>query len=231
MTVSSGVSQYSTEAMRVQRQIGVTTLAIAVNADPVVTGLSMQIFQRILELYQEKLPTPHAQIARYAITGASFCASYSLASLLDPRLQVVCFLALLILDVKKMGPQNVWQVFTMRETNAGNSAVQTPSQFAAECMRLQIGFSLAAAITMLKIVNLNPLAFGIAANYLVLNEVPAIRALPITAQIILTGGMACCAYILVSKLTLKLQAISYIALLVFDVEMIGPKNAWRELTS
>lgn len=110
------------------------------------------------------------------------------------------------------------------------SCFQKPSQMAAYCMRQQMGYGLGAlAVTALRIADLNPLAGGIAANFFVLREIFMVKRLPFIAQVLLTGGMITSAYLSVSQLHPHQQAISFVALLVLDMSLIGARDVWKEL--
>lgn len=110
------------------------------------------------------------------------------------------------------------------------SSFHSASQMAAHCMRQQIGYGLGAlAVTALRIVDLNPLAAGVAANFFVVREMNMLKGLPLIAKVMVTGGMITSAYLSVSKFDPHQQVICFVALLVLDVTLIIPRNVWNEL--
>lgn len=115
MGVSIDQHQYHYESLRMRMQIGVFFLGVPIkllnvaNVNPMAAGLAFQVFGRIVPLLEKNFSKPPAEIVKMAITGVIVCTSYSLAAQLDPRIQAICFLALLIQDMKTIGFQNTWK--------------------------------------------------------------------------------------------------------------------------
>jgi hypothetical protein len=102
-------------------------------------------------------------------------------------------------------------------------------------MRLQVGLSLIAiTATILKIADLNPLAAGIAVQTVIKAIQLSIKHLPHQQpgkimKSIIGPNVFCAAYTGSSQLDLKVQAIFYLALFLWEVKEISLNNVWSEL--
>lgn len=75
--------------------------------NPLAFGVGMQTTMKILILSFRLLPEKPNLIMKLGVTGSLLLPSYKLASTLDPRLQLICFVAFMLFDINKIGPQNI----------------------------------------------------------------------------------------------------------------------------
>lgn len=238
--VISPRSSYDIAAMKMRVQVGLGLLGCTVTAlniadvNPLALGMAMHTVLKMVELAVIHFPNhPPTIIAKDLVAGIIFCAAYTGFSGLDQRIQAMGFTTLLLVEIKRIGIQNVWPElervpsdFQKPETN------RTPSQRTVRALQLHFSSNLVAFIaTALKVADIRPLALGIIAA--VNNLIPdnPVKDLPIPLQILVLGTVTITAYSLTSTFDPRLQVIAYLGVIVLNIIKIRPQNVWKELIS
>lgn len=237
MTASIDNKPYEQAARTFRLQVGCSWLAFAVtqlnmgNLNPLALGLAMQTASKIVILVEKKFSIKPAEVLKLFISGSLITATYSFSNQLDPTIQAVCFLAVLAFDLRRIGLKNGWEVLKGKTQICNHYQPEYELyKHAVTGLKTQVGFSvLAFSATALKIVDLKPLAVGVAANCLAINEFSIVHKLPEVLQIISLGGFCYTVYALTSPFDSKVQTAFFAALLMYSIAAVHPKNVWKEL--